>query len=94
MAVVLPRSRSPVPAPAILGVPLPTVDRLQAALGSRHWPGTAPGPAPGPASDRPSPLRASAGDPTPITQVKVRTPAKSTTGFSLSKPVTGFPVPV
>jgi len=94
MAVVLPRSRSPVPAPAVLGVPLPTVDRLQAALGSRHWPGTAPGPAPGtapgPAGDRPSPLRASAGDPTPITQVKVRTPAKSTTGFSLSKPVPGF----
>ena len=35
-----------------------------------------------------------AGDPTPITQVKVRTRAKSTTGFSLSKPVPGFPVPV
>jgi len=31
-----------------------------------------------------------AGDPTPITQVKVRTPAKLTTGFSLSKPVPGF----
>ena len=38
------------------------VDRPQAALGSRHQPGTAPGPA----GDRPSPLRAPAGDPTPI----------------------------
>jgi len=48
----------------------------------------------GPANDRPSPLRAPGGDTTPITQVKVRTRAKSITGFSLSKPVTGFPVPV
>ena len=32
----------------------------------------------------------SAGDPTLITQVKVRTRVKSITGFSLSKPVTGF----
>ena len=55
-------------------------------MGSRHRPGTAPGPA----DDRPSPLRAPAGDPTPITQVKVRTRAKSITGFSLSKPVPGF----
>ena len=55
-------------------------------MGSRHRPGTAPGPA----DDRPSTLRAPAGDPTPITQVKVRTRAKSITGFSLSKPVTGF----
>jgi len=62
------------------------VDRPQAALGSPHQPGTAPGPA----GDRPSSLRAPAGDPTPITQVKVRTRAKSTTGFSLSKPVPGF----
>ena len=38
----------------------------------------------------PLPLRAPAGDPTPITQVKVRTRAKSITGFSLSKPVPGF----
>jgi len=38
----------------------------------------------------PPPLRALAGDPTPITQVKVRARAKSTTGFSLSKPVPGF----
>ena len=53
------------------------VDRLQAAMGSHHRPGTAPGPA----CDRPSSLRAPAGDPTPITQVKVRTRAKSTTGF-------------
>jgi len=36
------------------------------------------------------PLCAPAGDPTPITQVKVRTQAKSITGFSLSKPVSGF----
>jgi len=55
-------------------------------MGSRHRPGTAPGLA----DDRPSTLRASAGDPTPITQVKVRTRAKSITGFSLSKPVPGF----
>jgi len=55
-------------------------------MGSRHRPGTAPGPA----DDRPSTLRAPAGDPTLITQVKVRTRAKSITGFSLSKPVPGF----
>ena len=55
-------------------------------MGSHHRPGTAPGPA----DDRPSTLRAPAGDPTPITQVKVRTRAKSITGFSLSKPVPGF----
>jgi len=54
-------------------------------MGSRHRPGTALGPA----DDRPSTLRAPAGDPTPITQVKVRTRAKSITGFSLAKPVTG-----
>ena len=53
---------------------------------SRHRPGTAPGQA----DDRPSTLRAPAGDLTPITQVKVRTRAKSITGFSLSKPVPGF----
>ena len=54
-------------------------------MGSRHRPGPA-----GPADDRPSTLRAPAGDPTPIMQVKVRTRAKSITGFSLSKPVPGF----
>ena len=55
--------------------------------GVRHRPGTATGPA----GDRPYlPLRTSAGDPTPITQVKVRTRAKSITGFSLSKPVPSF----
>ena len=59
-------------------------------MGSRHRPGTAAGPA----DDRPSPLRAPAGDLTPIMQIKVRTCTKSTTGFSLSKPVTGFPIPV
>jgi len=81
---VLPRSRSPVPSPGRFGCATADyVDCAQAALGSRHRPGTAPGPA----NDRPSPLRAPAGDPTPITQVKVRTRAKSTTGFSLCKPV-------
>ena len=55
-------------------------------MGSRHLPGTVPGPA----DDRPSTLRAPAGDPTPIAQVKVRTRAKPITGFSLSKPVPGF----
>ena len=62
------------------------VDCPQVTLGSRHRPGTAPGPA----GDHSSPLRASAGDPTPIKQVKARTWAKLTTGFSLSKPVPGF----
>jgi len=38
----------------------------------------------------PAPFAPPAGDPTPITQVKVRTRAKSITGFSLSKPVPGF----
>ena len=74
MAVALPRSRSPIPFPpgrfgcATAGY----VDRLQAATGSHHRPETAPGPA----GDRP-PLRAPAGDPTPIMQVEVRTWAKS-----------------
>jgi len=55
--------------------------------GVRHRPGTAPGSA----GDRPYlPLRAPAGDPTAIMQVKVRTRAKSITGFSVSKPVPGF----
>jgi len=62
------------------------VDRPQVALGSRLRPGTAPGPA----GDRPSPPSRPAGDPTPITQVKVCTQAKSITGLSLSKPVPGF----
>ena len=57
-------------------------------MGSRHRPGTAPGAA----NDRPSTLCAPAGDPTPITQVKVCTRAKSITGFSLSKPVPGFKI--
>ena len=55
-------------------------------MGSHHRPGTAPGPA----DDSLSALRTPAGDPTLITQVKVRTRVKSITGFSLSKPVTGF----
>ena len=46
----------------------------------------------GAGSGRWSPLHHShpAGDPTPITQVKVRTRAKPITSFSLSKPVPGF----
>ena len=49
----------------------------------------------GPGNHRLPPIPSdTAGDPTPITQVKVRTRAKSITGFSLSKPVIGFPVPV
>jgi len=55
-------------------------------MDSRHRPGTAPGPA----GDRPSPFAPPAGDPTPITQVKVHTRAKPITGFSLSKPVPSF----
>jgi len=86
MAVVLPRSRSPIPPGRFGRATADCVDRPQAALGSRHRPGTVPGLA----GDRHSPFRAPAGDPTLITQVKVRTQAKSTTGFSLSKPVPGF----
>jgi len=56
-------------------------------MGSCHRPGTT---APGPAGNRPSTLRAAAAIETPIIQVKVRTRAKSITGFSLSKPVPGF----
>jgi len=87
MAVVLPRSRSPVPSPAVLGVLLPTMLIVR----RRRW-----GPVIGRERRRvrlviaSPPLRAPTGDPTPITQVKVRTRAKSTTGFSLSKPVPGF----
>ena len=70
MAAALSRSRSPVPSPGRFGrATAGYVDRPQAAMGSRHRPGTAPGPA----DDRPCPLRAPAGDPTPITQVNVRT---------------------
>jgi len=47
------------------------VDRPQAAIPSSAGNGA------GPASDHPSPLRAPAGDPTPITEVKVCTRAKS-----------------
>ena len=62
-----PRSRSPVPSPSRFGCATARyVDHPQAAMGSRHRPGTAPSPV----GDRP-PLRAPAGDPTPITQVKV-----------------------
>ena len=87
MATALPRSRSHVPSPGRFGrTTARYVDRPQAPMEFRHRPGTAPGPA----DDRPSPLRAHAGDPTPITQVKVRTRAKSITGFSLSKPVPSF----
>jgi len=64
--------------PAVLSAPLLTMLIVR----RRRW---GPVTAPGPACDR-----APAGDPTPITQVKVRTRVKSTTGFSLSKPVPGF----
>jgi len=81
MAVVLPRSCSPVSPGRFGRATADYVDRLQAALGPvigrerrRVRPVIAPPP----------------DDPTPITQVKVRTRAKSTTGFSLSKPVPGF----
>jgi len=69
MAVALPRT---LPRPfwrATAGY----VDRPQAAMGSRYRLGTAPDPA----GNHLSPIRAPAGDPTPITQVKVRTRAKS-----------------
>ena len=72
MAVALPRSHSPRTPPAVLGAHLRAM-LIARRRRSRHQPGTAPGPA----SDRPSPLRAPAGDPTPITQVKVCTRAKS-----------------
>ena len=53
MAVVLPRSRSPVPPPGSSGrATADYVDRPQAALGSRHRQGTALGPA----GDCPSPF--------------------------------------
>jgi len=91
MAVALPRSRSPRTLPlTVLSAQLPAMLIVHRRRWSRHRPGMAPGPA----DDRPSTLCTPAGDPTPITQVKVRTRAKSITGFSLSKPVTGFLVPV
>jgi len=88
MAVAFPSRAPPVPStPAVLGAPLPAMLMSTGGDGVRHRPGTAPGLA----GDRPYlPLRAPAGDPTPIAQVKVRTRAKSITGFSLSKPVHGF----
>jgi len=70
-----------------LGAPLPTMLIVR----RRRW-----GPVIGRERRRvrlviaPRPLCAPAGDPTPITQVKVHTWAKSTTGFSLSKLVPGF----
>jgi len=69
-------------------VPLPTVLIVRRRDGVPSSAGM--GTAPGPADDRPSTLRAPAGDPTPITQVKVRTRPKSTTSFSLPKPVPCF----
>ena len=58
VAVVLPRSCSPVLPGRFGRATADYVDRLQYALGFRHWPGTVPGPV----GDRPSPLRAPAGD--------------------------------
>jgi len=87
MAAALSRSRSHVPSPGRFGrTTAGYVDRPQVPMEFRHRPGMAPGPA----DDRPSPLRAPASDPTPITQVKVRTRAKSITSLSRSKPVSGF----
>ena len=51
----------------VLDAQPPAVDRLQAAMGSRHWPGTASG-----TGRRSPPLRAPAGDPTPIAPVLTR----------------------
>ena len=57
VAVVLPRSCSPVPLPGRFGrATADYVDRLQAALGSRHRPGTAPGPAGDPVTGFPVPV--------------------------------------
>ena len=97
MTAVLTRSRSPILPPANLGVPLPTMLIVR----RRRW-----GPVIGRERRRvrpviaPSPLCAPAGDPTPITPVKVRTRAKSTTGFHFPNqfpdlnPATGLPVAV
>ena len=50
-------SRSPVPPPGRFGhATADYVDRLQAALGSRHRPGTAPGPAGDPVTGFPVPV--------------------------------------
>ena len=77
MAVALPRSRSPrtLPPDGFERATAGYVDRPQAG-----W-----GPVIGRERRRVRPI-----DPTPITQVKVRTRAKSITSFSLSKPVPGF----
>jgi len=70
MGVALLRSRCPVPSPGRFGrATAGYFDRPQAAMGSRHQPGTVPGPA----GDRPSPLRA----PPPATQLHSHTRAKS-----------------
>jgi len=87
IAVALPRSHSPRTLPStVLSTQLPAyVDRSQVGWGpviGRERRRVPPMIAPPPS--RP------AGDPTPITQVKVRTLAKSITGFSLSKLVPGF----
>jgi len=80
-------SHAPPYPPAVLDEPLPTMLIIR----RRRW-----GPLIGRERRRvrpviaPPPFCAPAGDPTPITQVKVRTLAKSTTGFSLSKLVPGF----
>jgi len=86
IAVVLPQSRSPIPHGRFGHATADYVDRPQAALGSRHRPGMTQVRS----VIAPPPFAPPAGDPTLITQVKARTRAKSTTGFSLSKPVAGF----
>jgi len=85
MAVVLPRSRCPRTRPGRFGrTTAGYVDRLQAPIEFRHRTGTAPGLAGDTPFAPPPAIQLQ------ITQVKVRTRAKSITGFSLSKPVPGF----
>jgi len=87
IAVALLRSRSPVPSSRPFWArncrPMLIIRRRDGVLSSAGN---------GARSGRwsPLPLCAPAGDPTPITQVKVRTRAKLITSFSLSKPVPGF----
>ena len=76
----------PYPPPIVLSAQLPAMLIVRRRDGVPSSAGTAPGPA----DDRPSTLCAPTGDPTSLNQVKVRTRAKSITGFSLYKPVPGF----
>jgi len=86
MAVALPRSRSP----RTLHPGCFWARHCRLCWSSSGADGVPSSAGNGAGSGRWHPLRAPASDPTPITQVKVRTRAKSITGFSLSKPVPGF----